>query len=307
MGEIFVLTGRETPIPGWRGGDGNAAYLDKTLRHQPIELGLNESVDGRVILGLWLRAALIASVVEAIPVLIGMASAFGGGSSGFDPYGEPTDSGGSGMGWFVFAAILGFGAFVVMLLFTRITEPVAEWRVLLADRFDRADVAYRVINETLASRGYPVTPVRDGNRLKLVMGPYSAYVSVFSYGTSLYLGWMMWRSRRGSELIARYFGDLVLGMKGQNTIEKQLLRSEGARAMREAVHLACREGLMVAVEIGASGAGAVGPWPADPARTVAGSPPMSPPVSPQVPPTPWAPPPAVPPRWGPESGSTAGA
>lgn len=52
-----------TPLPGWRGGDGNAAYLDKTLRHGPVEEYFGESVGWRVVGRLWIRAALCASVV----------------------------------------------------------------------------------------------------------------------------------------------------------------------------------------------------------------------------------------------------
>jgi hypothetical protein len=310
-----VITGRETPLPGWRGADGNAAYLDKTLRHQPIDLGLNESVEGKAIFFLWLRAALIASVVQCVPLVIGLIS-LAGSSEEVGAFGETESSSSSGSGWFTFAALLGFAVFVLLLFFTRTPEPVAEWRVLLADRYDRAEEAYQAINRTLATRRYPITPIAEGNRLKLSMKPYTAYVSVFRYGTGLYLGWMMWRSRRGSELLARYFTDLYLGIKGQNTIEEQLLRSEGARAMREAVHLACREGLMVAVESGGTpGATPDGPWlpgPTPPMTPPPASPPPAspPPAAPSPPPAspPPVPPqaPATPPAWESDDGRPAG-
>jgi hypothetical protein len=73
-------------------------------------------------------------------------------------------------------------------------------------------------------------------------------VSVFGYGTSLYLGWMMWRSRRGYLLIGKYLADLVNGMLGRIDPETVILRTERPRAMREAVHAACREGLYVAIQ-----------------------------------------------------------
>ena len=86
------------------------------------------------------------------------------------------------------------------------------------------------------------------NRLILVDGHYEAYVSVFEYGTSLYLGWMMWRSRRGFTLLGRYAIDLVAGLVGQLDPVGVMLRTERPRAMREAIHAICREGLHVAIE-----------------------------------------------------------
>ncbi|MEV0006691.1 hypothetical protein AB0M10_29980 [Streptomyces sp. NPDC051840] len=279
-----------TPLPGWRGGDGNAAYLDKTLRHEPIEMALNESVTFRTIFFLWLRAALAAFVAGVIPAFIGFISLMAGlgDSGGYDPYGGSSDSDGNYGVWFTLASLASFVVFWLALLLSRLPEPVAEWRVLLADRTDRAQGVYAVILKTLTDRGYPLAPAPHGTRITLTDAPYVAYVSVFNYGDSLYLGWMMWRSRRGTELMGQFLGDIVRGLKGQNGIEHQLLRSEGARAMREAVHLACREGLMAALD------GVPAPAPQAPGGTVGGGiprptappPPVVPPAAPPVPPSP---------------------
>ncbi|MGW1378013.1 hypothetical protein ACWD6P_27585 [Streptomyces sp. NPDC002446] len=280
-----MITGSETPLPGWRGGDGNAAYLDKTLRYQPIELALNESVSAKTIFFLWLRAAVAAVVVGAIPAFIGIVSLLSGmGQESSDPfgYGGSGDSGSSsssGTGWLAFAQLASFAVFWIVLLASRLPEPVAEWRVLLADRPDRASAVYATITQTLGSRRYPLTARGHGTRITLNDPPYTAYVSVFNYGSSLYLGWMMWRSRRGTELMGQFLGDFFRGLKGDNAIEHQMLRSEGARAMREAVHLACREGLMVAVD-----GTPVAPAPA--AQPAVGGTPPPPAVPPVVPPAP---------------------
>lgn len=278
-----MITGSETPLPGWRGGDGNAAYLDKTLRYQPIELALNESVSGKTIFRLWLRAAIASIVVAVIPAFIGFVTLLSGlGQEPSYGYGGSSDGGSgssSGSGWLTFASFASFAAFWIVLLATRLPEPVAEWRVLLADRPDRAGAVYATITQTLSSRRYPLAPKGMGTRITLNDPPYAAYVSVFNYGTSLYLGWMMWRSRRGTELMGQFLGDFFRGLKGDNAIEDQLLRSEGARAMREAVHLACREGLMVAVD-----GTPVATTPA--AHPAPGATPPPPAVPPVVPPAP---------------------
>ncbi|MEU5301022.1 hypothetical protein ACH4YO_15910 [Streptomyces noursei] len=303
-----MITGNATPLPGWRGGDGNAAYLDKTLRYQPVELALNESVPGRTIFFLWLRAAVAGCAVAAIPTWIGIVSlmsGLGSSESSASWNGEaPSGGGAGGAGWFVFAGLASFAAFLVVLLMTRLPEPVGEWRVLLPDRPDRAETVYATILQTLGSRGYPLAPQPFGPRITLNNAPYTAYVSVFNYGSSLYLGWMMWRSRRGTELMAQFLGDFFRALRGDNGIERQMLRSEGARAMREAVHLACREGLMVAVEAPAVPSA---PPVGGPTAPATGATPPPPAVPPTVPPVPAVPPqPAEQqPRHGGEAGPTA--
>ncbi|MGP4003124.1 hypothetical protein [Streptomyces sp. 8N706] len=244
-------------MPGWRGGDGNAAYLDKTLRHGDIELALGESISWKIIFQLWLRAFIASVLVAVIPLLIGTLSLISAaGQSSY--YGGSDDS--SGGGWLVFGFIASGVVFWLVLLMSRMPEPIAAWRVLLADREDRAASVYSQIRGSLRARRSPLRVqerrMRTGpagaadvsNRLVLSDGPYTAYVSVFRYGTSLYLGWMMWRSRRGATLMAQFLGDLIRGVTGHNAPEEQMMRADRPQAMREAVHLACREGLVVAIE-----------------------------------------------------------
>ena len=223
-----------TPLPGWRGGDGNAAYLDKTLRHGAIETYLDESVGWATIAALWFRAAVCALAFLAV---IALGSAAAGDS-----------------------ALIGFGLFGAVVVFwlvfllTRADEPIGEWRVVLADRAAASLSVYSAVRGKLTERRLPIqavhsrrTPAGFGsvtNRLILVDGHYQVYVSVFEYGTSLYLGWMMWRSRRGAALVGRFVSDLF---RRPDVIDL-MLRTERPRAMREVVHALCREGLHVAVE-----------------------------------------------------------
>ncbi|MFG2224547.1 hypothetical protein [Streptomyces sp. NPDC048644] len=267
-----MISSGATPLPGWRGGDGNAAYLDKTLRHEPVELGLNERVGGKLLMALVGRAAVVAGIVAMV---FGFVAAqllkHPSGRSNAGPQGgNPLDD-------LLSMSLVGAGTvaiwvlvFLAVLFLSRVPEPVAEWRVLLADRPDRAETVYQRIKWSLTTRNYPIKAKAFGTRIALHHKPYVAYVSVFNYGTSLYLGWTMWRARRGTTLFARYFMELFRSMTGDGGIERQMLRSEGATVMREAVHLACREGLMVAVERGAGAAG-------DVARSHPTPPPAAPP------------------------------
>lgn len=221
-------------LPGWRGGDGNAAYLDKTLRFQPIETELNESVSIKFLGLLLLRSFLASFLLYLLCLLFGLLLLLVAGPA-------------AGLGWLGFSGFVSLAVFWVVLLFSRTPEAIAEWRVLLAERHGRRDRAYFGIREVLKSRAFPVRVEQKDGRLILKESSYVVYISVFTYGSSLYLGWMMWRSRRGYQLIGQYLRDMMQSLQGRNQIELQILRSERARALREAAHIACREGLAVAL------------------------------------------------------------
>ncbi|MCM3884213.1 hypothetical protein [Frankia sp. R82] len=247
-------------MPGWHGNDGNAAYLDKTLRHQPIELALDESVSGLEIWRMFARATLVSLFVMVAFFTLAIVVALLQGLS--------DSSGDSGLGGFGYAAagtLVKMGTFVstavfwILFLVLRHREPVGEWRVLLADSADRTTSVYTQIAGTVRKRQIPVNVsyrrVATGlgrrevsSRLILTYEDYTAYVSVFPYGTGLYLGWMMWRNRRGAKLVVQFFADLVGTLLGRTDPEGRMLRTESARAMREGVHAACREGLYVALD-----------------------------------------------------------
>jgi hypothetical protein len=57
----------------------------------------------------------------------------------------------------------------------------------------------------------------------------------------------MWRRRSGATLAKRFLADFFGSMFGLADLLRVMLRTDRPRAMREAVHSACREGLKVAV------------------------------------------------------------
>ena len=232
-----MTAARMMPLPGWQGGDGNAAYLDKTLRHGPVEVYFDESITWRTIKERWFRAAVGSLVTFMILALLALTSL----SSGMAAFA-------------VFAAVV---VFWLVFLLSKLDEPIGEWRVVLADRADVSDSVYSAIRGRLAERDLPLQDViarrtysRHGvsNRLVLVDGYYHVYVTVFPYGTSLYLGWTMWRRRRGVALVKRFVSDLVASLGGRLDSVDLMLRTEHPRAIREVVHALCREGLHVAVD-----------------------------------------------------------
>jgi len=221
--------------------DADNVYLQKTLRHEPMELALDDSVSLST-LGILLMRAFIAFglLFIAFGVIGGLQAAHGGG--------ESLLSLGS------FASIV---VFWVVLLASKVTEPIGEWRTLLADRAGQSGSYYRMIVAVLRRRELPVTPQlrsvelnTQGRPVKHTMvlseNEYRAYVTVFPYGTSLYVGWQMWRRRSGWQLIKRALVDRVTAAN----LVTAMLRTDRARAVREAVHLACREAMFATPDEG---------------------------------------------------------
>jgi hypothetical protein len=131
-------------------------------------------------------------------------------------------------------------------------EPVSEWKTLLEDKAGAAASSYAAVFAALRRHRVPVSVgaqrvhsdlLRNvSNHLVLVEGRYTAYATVFPYGTSLYLGWTMWRSVTAIQVIFRTWTRAFVDYQLRET-----LTSQRGRAMREAVHSAVREGVEAAV------------------------------------------------------------
>ena len=212
--------------------DVDTAYLQQTLRHEPMELGLDDSVSLRTLGILLVRAYLSSLLVFIVFLIIFGFAAISSRSPGL----------------LALPVLAGIIAFLVVLLASKVTEPIGEWRTLLPNRAEQAESYYRVIAAVLRRRELPIVPqlrrvqLRTSGRpvkhaMVLSEDSYQTYVTVFAYGTSLYVGWQMWRHRSGAQLIRRALIDRVTAAN----LVTAMLRTDRARAVREAVHLACRE------------------------------------------------------------------
>jgi uncharacterized protein YbjQ (UPF0145 family) len=234
-------------------GGGDVAYRMQSLGYRPVEIALDESVSIWTLFRLWLWAIL---AWFAVLVFFGVIFVIVYFSSDPDPFSGNTP----GAGIWIAGNVFSFVAFWVVLLASRIDEPIGEWKTLVEDKFAAADSAYATIYGSLGRRSIPVqanamrvrsdilSPEVVNNRLLITERSYTVYVSVFGYGTSLYIGWSMWRSRRGATLIGHFIKDMIGGIIGRAGSINQLLRTERVRAMREAVHSAVREGADVAIQ-----------------------------------------------------------
>jgi hypothetical protein len=234
--------------------DGNVLYRNQTLRFRLVESGFDESVPLPVLLRLWVRAAVPAFLVWLVFFFVWIMRVSHDNSLSSETRSV------FHLGILGWGGLISFIVFWVILLLTKMPEPIAEWNTLLENKAGAAVSSYAAVFGALRRRHIPVyvepkrvrsdilSPEVVNNRLVLTDRNYVAYVSVFAYGTSLYVGWTMWRNRPGTELIFAFFKDIVANFYGRTGFINQMLRTEKPRAMREAVHSAVREGVDVAVE-----------------------------------------------------------
>lgn len=155
----------------------------------------------------------------------------------------------------IMAAAIG----VLIWSFSGITqEPMSEWELLLDGRSVSADSAYAAVALALQQRSVPahVVPTRIAvdpsrglvrNYLTISTPPYVIYVSVIPYGTGLYLAWTMWREQKITTLYREWFRQLRNQRSGAGSYLHMMLNAEYARALRETVHNAMRDGVETAI------------------------------------------------------------
>lgn len=247
---------RDAPEAGPAGVD--TAYRTQSLRFLPVEAGLDESASLRTLFALWVRAATVSCGVFGILFVVWIVGSAGTVAS-LGPDNFYTSSGLS-VGLLLGVILIPFLLFWLLLLVPQTEEPIAEWRALLENRAAAATSTYAAIYGSLVRRRIPVSAaalrVRSdvlggevvNNRLLIREGSYQAVVTVFPYGMCLYVGWSMYRDRRGAVLIGTFLKDLVGSVVGHTRPVNRMLRTEKVRAMREALHSAVREGVDVAVQ-----------------------------------------------------------
>nr|WP_221380625.1 adhesin [Actinoplanes polyasparticus] len=228
---------------------GDVPYRIRSLGYGAIEMKLSESVPLAALFKLWLIAAVSSVVVFMFFLVIWVAA-----------FADSAAEGDAKLGVLSTGTFLAFATFWAVLLLSRTDEPIDEWKTLVENKHEAATSAYAAIYASLRRRRIPVNaaamrirsdvlaPEVVNNRLVINERSYTVYTSVFPYGTSLYIGWMMWRSRRGATLIGQLLKDLIGSMLGRTGSINQMLRTERVRAMREAVHTAVREGADVAIQ-----------------------------------------------------------
>lgn len=236
-----------------RGGNGswlaadplsqNENYLGQRLVYQragEVETALVDSVSGQEARRVLLRAFLGSFV-------IGWLATGAGVFVDFLAFGTPSLFTGLGV-------LVSIAWFVLALALPR-SEILSDWHLLLDGKAAIADTAYGVVYRALwQDHAIPATiqprrmrvgpPVRGiRNLLRVEIGKYHAYISVFPFGHDLYLGWTLWRRQVPAVIVLRWFASFTahdLGFSG-------MVEMEPIKAMREAVHNALRRGIEAAI------------------------------------------------------------
>jgi hypothetical protein len=240
----------------------NEVYLGHRLSFQTPELTLNGSPELKLLQMAAARLAVLGVFVFWGSVVIAIIFAL-------------VVSTGAGILLFV---LINLAFFIAQLLLpTRI--PVSEWMMLLDGKGGGAESAFAQITDAFQRRRAPTTPTirrvsfrglggvgaftssapTVRNYLMVRYGHIAGYISVFAFGDDLYLGWTLWWQQRPIRSLWNFIRQTIATMLGRDVHFQLTLRADDAKALRELVHSAAREGIDVATRgLTVSLAGTVG-------------------------------------------------
>jgi hypothetical protein len=189
-------------------------------------------------------------------------SAFGGatvpgpGINGFGTF--------LGVVFFLFDLVL-----VISFWFGKIPIQLSEWKLTVDGKAAAAPMVFSHIAAVLYQRGTPIAPLRvqrfrlprvgDQDYLELHSHIFYGYVACFAYGQDLYIGWTFWSKLSPIRYVFMFIARIYRSLFNRGSDLYTSLRYDSARAMRETMHSATREGVDVAVgRLAAQGQGIVG-------------------------------------------------
>ena len=184
----------------------------------------------------------------------------------------------------IMAAIsVGLGITVFFILFLGVTGvlltcywllkvpiKLSEWKYSIDGKAAAAPMVLDHIASVLRGRATPLTSLTvrrlqppggeaAKDYLELRSTIFYGYVACFSYGTDLYLGWTFWVQVSPFWYLCMYIMRIWQSIRNRGNDLYHSLRFDTARAMRETMHSATREGADVAVgRLAGQGRGIIG-------------------------------------------------
>jgi hypothetical protein len=162
-------------------------------------------------------------------------------------------------------------ALTLACLYLLLPLPVllSEWKFSVDGKGAAGAVAFEHIAWTLKQRETPLDSVQvrrlripgEGTRdyLELRRGLFAGYIACFPYGQDLYVGWTFYFRLSPLRYILMAWARIWQTLFNRATDLDVTLRYDSARAMREAMHSAAREGLDVAIgQLAPQGHGIIG-------------------------------------------------
>jgi hypothetical protein len=148
-------------------------------------------------------------------------------------------------------------AFIIIFLITPIPVVLSEWKYLVDEAgaarpivFEHVTYAFRRRNTPVDSLGVRRLSLPGGitrDYLEITQGDFTGYISCFEEGNDLYVGWTFWLRMRPWRWFLLRLERLWHEVTQKANELYVTLRYESAKAMREAMHSAAREGIDVAV------------------------------------------------------------
>jgi len=173
--------------------------------------------------------------------------------------------------WYICALL---SSIALGLLFWLLPLPalLSEWKYLLDDKGAVGPMTFEHITFALQRRQTPLEAVQvrrlrlPGGEirdyLEIRQGIFTGFISCFAHGQDLYVGWTFWLRLSPLRWLLMALARIWQNITQRGTDLYLTLRYESAKAMREAMHSAAREGIDVAVgELTPQGQGIVAAIP----------------------------------------------
>jgi len=225
----------------------NATYLGQRLLYEKVPEATFDPLTNPRYLLLLVRQALVYVVIyivvwvlSGIFFLILYAAGLGGAT--FD------------LAWVV--DILEVIAVACLFWLLPVHALLSEWKFLVDDKGAAGLVTFEHITFVLRRRQTPLDAVQvrrlrlPGGEvrdyLELRRGIFTGFISCFAHGQDLYVGWTFWLNLSPARWLLMVVARIWQTVTRRGTDLYVTLRYESAKAMREAMHSAAREGVDVA-------------------------------------------------------------
>jgi hypothetical protein len=175
----------------------------------------------------------------------------------------------AGLTLFVIAAVVIGLVLAICFWFLKIPIQVSEWKISVDKKAAAVPMVFDHIAWVLRGRAAPLDSLEvrrlrlpgDGVRdyLELRSGLFIGYVACFPYGQDLYVGWTFWITLSPFRYVCMIITRIWQTLFNRGNDLYTSLRYDSARAMRETMHSAAREGVDVAIgQLAGQGEGIVG-------------------------------------------------
>ena len=160
-------------------------------------------------------------------------------------------------------------ALVICFWFLKIPIQLSEWKITVDGQGAAAGTVFGHIAAALYQRGTPIAPLRvqrfrlpkagTQDYLELNSHIFYGYVACFAYGQDLYIGWTFWSRISPVRYLCMFIARIWQSLFNRGSDMYTSLRYDYARALRETMHSATREGVDVAIgRMAARGQGIIG-------------------------------------------------